>query len=576
MPEQYDLFHDDAGVFVLRACLEEPLRNGQRNETWSLFGPRAQNVFNGRHPRRSSRFFNGLRAVRRSRALGEQPAEPRVVGDWLQELNNAPIAVEGATTSTPEMVLGAHTPNHGIGEDDPIPLNFDPSRQPGATIEVPRRCPVRSGSGSGSGTTKATPTSLLDQQDAVLRDPSSTLQRAMKPSQRSITVPNPDLTELEPPSQFKFPSQPSIDQPHRENNNANGQASNRQEVNMFKTSIGRLMERMRGRYGAISLRAELGRYYACAVPATGRAVNQQNEPAWGWDPDKLRREMEGHRSFMFTNALTSWGNDIDVLGATIWEPTSRAVFFDFRFQATLSNTAVDMVLEVNAEDYTWNMRFLDNINDVVYCHCLAQHWDFRVALNFDQLLEYEYHWAKFAEALIGSLDVKPPELDFQHTFSETPVVGNGKAIIIQDVRARQVCRFQHQNKKTYLDISRILPTKVISSRDSKYRKVRGVLTQSSVDDPSAGDSPMTGEFAQWYEASLSSVRLEELLQQNQALVPGDEADWSVEQIEQEQLLTDIYQQAAEVVKKMNGIGVECNNGHELRRPQADLKVEYQW
>lgn len=572
VPEQYDWFHNHAGVFALRVCLEAPFRNGQCNKTWSLFGPRAQNVFNGHKAKYSSRYFEGLRAVRRPRTSAGQSADGGVIGNWLQELN-VPVVIDEATTATSELDAATHTASHDVGEDDPIPLNFDPSRRPDAAIEAPERYPIRGD--SDTGVIKPQPTSLLDQEDAVLCDPSSTLQRAMKPSQRMITVCDPDLIEFGP-CQPNISSQSSVDQPCRETNIFNAEARHQEELRILIASVGRLMERMRGQYGVINLNAEIGRYYACAVPESGRAVNQQNEPARGWEPDKLRAKLEVHEPFMFTKALTSWGNDADFLGATMWERRSRIIFFDFRFQATLSNVPLDMVLEVNAEDYTWKIRFLDNIADVVYVHCLAQHWDFRVTLTHDRPLEYQRNWAKFAEALIKSLDVKQTDLEFQHTFTEAPTTGNEFPIIIQDVRIRQVCRLQHKNKKTYLDIKRILPTKVLTSRNPKYRKVRGVLTKSSVDNPGAGDNPLTGEFAQWFEASVSSVRLEELLRQNQDLVPGDEAAWSIEQIEQENLLVEIYQQAADVVKKMDGVGVECNNGHELRLPKADTQVDYRW
>lgn len=603
MPEQYELFHDDSGVFALRVCLEEPLRNGQRNMTWSLFGPRAHNVFNGRQAKRSSRFFDGLRAARRPRAQGVQGPHPGIVCNWLQEIN-VPVVVDEAIVSTTEVVGVTHAPGQGVGENDPISLNFDPSRRPGVGIEaMPGQCvceddpvpldfdpskrsgagiealersPYLGGSGSAGRAAKAEPTSLLDQQDAVLYDYSSTLQRAMQPSQRLIVVPVPEMMDSESLSRCKSPAQASEDHHNRATSVVNIQTRAQKELGIFTTSVGRLLERMKGRYGVISVCAEIGRYYACAVPESGQAVNQRNDPAWGWEPDDLRRKIESNQHCMFTKALSSWGNDADYLGSLFKEPIYRGVFFDFRFQATLSKIPLDMVLEVNAEDYTWKLRLFNNTDDVAYVHCLAQHWDFQVAVTYDRPLEYRANWTKFAHALIESLEVKPPELEFQHTFSEASVTGHESPIVIEDVRARQVCRFLHQNKKTYLDITRILPTRLVTSQDPKYRKVRGVLAKSSVDNPCTGDNPLTGEFAQWFEASVSSVRLEQLLKQNQDMIPGEEADWSVEQIEQEKLLADIYQQAAETVKKMDGVGVECDNGHELRRPKAGPTAIYQW
>lgn len=558
MPEQYAYLDKDAGAFALRACLFEPFKNGFKKQYWSIYGPYAQNVFKGRPPVRRSGFFEGARAAARSR-VAKGLVGPGPVSNWLDAVTTAP---EDAAPAPAIEVTGAVTPIQEADEDAPIPLNFDPSsKRDLAAIQARGPAPL-------PGVVAKPQISLLDQQDAILRDPHSILQRAMKPSLRRISVPDPET--------LVFPA-PSSSLEQSTFNGAKSSDSSDKELGMFVGSLGRLLGTMRGRYGWVKLRADIGRFYMYNLAKSGRAVNEELEPANGWLPSDLRQRLEIYHDAFFTKPLSSWGNDADFLGIGPWQPNRRAVFFDFRFQAPWGGGVyLDFVLEVNAEDYTWRIRFRNNTIDVVNVHCLAQHWDFQATLTHDSTLETEHNWSTFARALIDSLEVTPPTLEFQHTFSEAPVACAEFPIIVHDVRARQVCRFIHQNKKTFLYLTRTLPTMDKPSADPAYRKVKGVLAKCTSENPAAGDDRANGEFAQFFEASVSSVRLEELLSQNRSLVPGDQVDWTVQQIEEEGLLAEMYTQAAELVKGIDGVGVECDNGHDLRRREEPPAGEYAW
>lgn len=389
----------------------------------------------------------------------------------------------------------------------------------------------------------------------------------MQPPKRIVVVQNPDhLPRMKLPEQH-----PEVEQ--------------HGELAKFIASVKRLMRPMRRRYGIVSLNAEIGRYYAYNVAESGRACNPPNVQANGWNPDSLRPKLESGQPSFFTQALTSWGNDIDYLGSMklpesrekkMWETKSRAMFFDFHFQVPKNNSVrnaenneqafFNMVLEVNTQDYTWNIRSRDSNCGLVYVHCLAQHWDFQVRLSHDRPLEYEQYWGNFAQTLVESLQIMPLKLAFQRTFNEAPVSDCDSPIIVHDVRMRQVCRLQHQNQKTYLDVTKISPTRKIEEESTAtYWTVQKLLS----------DNLETGVFSQWFEVTVSSVRLEELLEQNKRLIPGDEAEWTVEQLQQENLLTEIYQQTAEVVKKMNGVGVICDNAYK-KRPRPQNSGPYTW
>lgn len=397
--------------------------------------------------------------------------------------------------------------------------------------------------------------SILDQNDPILQDPTSTLQRAMLPVKRTITVQHPDfLPVMEVPTQKK---EVGVEQ--------------QTELGRLLASLKGLIEPTRRWRGIVRLRAEIGRYYVHEVAPSGRASNPPDVPADPWDPEDLRPKLEKDQPFFFTKALTCWGNDIDFIAnmtipgtqEKIWLKESRATFLDFQFEVPKTpggdcrDGVTNMVLEVNAQDYTWAIRDSDSTSGLVYCHCLDEHWDFRVRVSRKSPLELEEHWGRFAQALVNSLEVKSPKVGFQHSFREALIADC--PIVIRDVRLRQVCRLRHLNRDTCLDITRVLPTKVCGSERSTatYRHVQTLDR----------DVSKTGAFASWYEVSVSSTRFEELLKQNERLVPGDEAEWTVEQLEEENVFVQLANQTLAIVKAIDGVGVICDNGHEERKPK---------
>lgn len=64
----------------------------------------------------------------------------------------------------------------------------------------------------------------------------------------------------------------------------------------------------------------------------------------------------------------------------------------------------------------------------------------------------------------------------------------------------------------------------------------------------------------WHEASISSTRADTLLRQNTALELGDEADWSLETLDDLDVSKDFYLPACEMLKQMDGVGIHNDNG----------------
>lgn len=527
----YETVFNDA--YCLRLCYKDPYRG----VTWSTFGPRAQDVFKGQAPKRDSQIFHSVRATPKERRGVIQADTPATaIKQWIQEL---PKPGSDSTTVSGLEENPRTTTSDGVGEDDPVPLCRAPGTQRDGLVATPADA-------------ARDQHSLLD--DPIAQDSASALQRALRPSRRSILVPHPNSI----PKCQDARSQPL--------------ATRGSEFDQYiKHSLQSLMRPMKAKYGVVRLRAEIGRFFMGNVEKSGVARNREKQPANGWKPEQLiDRLNKSEGNCFFTKVLSYWGNDVDHLvnmkedKQKVWNPTGQGrIFFDFYFRArTSAGTSAHFVLEVDGRDFSWNLREARNPYDPIVVHCLSQSWDFRLVASHDYTLDQNVHFGAFARALVDSLIIRSPVLEFQYDFDGPPPV------TIDEVRIRQVRRFQTQNKKTFLDVSRIFPTIVKNFSGTKYRAVRSLLE----------DDRTKGVFNGWYEASVSSARMEELLQQNEALAPGDEVEWTLEQLEKEAVFEDTYQPACHIVKRMDGVGVKCDNGmphgETPRTPQSRSIYQY--
>lgn len=87
----------------------------------------------------------------------------------------------------------------------------------------------------------------------------------------------------------------------------------------------------------------------------------------------------------------------------------------------------------------------------------------------------------------------------------------------------------------------------------------------------------------WYEASISSIKADELLKQNNTLELGDEATWTAETLENMGAAKSIYLPACEMIKQMNGIGYHNDNGIDpqqlqglMKKNQTPSPKEFKW
>lgn len=64
----------------------------------------------------------------------------------------------------------------------------------------------------------------------------------------------------------------------------------------------------------------------------------------------------------------------------------------------------------------------------------------------------------------------------------------------------------------------------------------------------------------WYEASISSVRLEKVFEENAKMEFGEEVQWTEAQLKEEGAFKSLYRPAIGMVEAMDQVGSGNNNG----------------
>ena len=69
-----------------------------------------------------------------------------------------------------------------------------------------------------------------------------------------------------------------------------------------------------------------------------------------------------------------------------------------------------------------------------------------------------------------------------------------------------------------------------------------------------------GQPPLWYEATVSSVNADTVLEMNKTLELGEEAAWTASELEKLDAAADVFLPALGMVKGMDGVGFYNNNG----------------
>jgi hypothetical protein len=90
-------------------------------------------------------------------------------------------------------------------------------------------------------------------------------------------------------------------------------------------------------------------------------------------------------------------------------------------------------------------------------------------------------------------------------------------------------------------------------------------------NPVSKDPSRPGNEPMWIEISISSAVAEEVFQQNQKLKIGEQTAWKVDDLLKKAVPSFIYFSACALVRRMDGIGFDNDNGWVNQRESPTME-----
>ncbi|RYO77094.1 hypothetical protein DL764_010244 [Monosporascus ibericus] len=339
----------------------------------------------------------------------------------------------------------------------------------------------------------------------------------------------------------------------------------------------RVMEPLRVWRGRLSLRVDLGRFCLMQIGPAHVQLPGPNATVQRHEPSTLKQALDTHhigpKSLLFTRILSTEGGDANFIahlkeaegpaeGARMWRPdlSGRRVVYEIPCRARTANgETFGFIIEVDGDDFSYNVRHVDNNPIQLFVHCVKRSWDFQLTLSATPNAEKIRD--TFAKDLVDSLRITSqrsgvPRLEF--------VAREAYQVDIGIVRIRHIATYRRKAEcAPYLDFHDDvrrwdgLALSEVHDTDG-YMEPQGDGTIKYFAGRSSG-LPDNGQPPTWIEASIHSNMVAEAFRENESLEVGDEAKWSAEELSESGVLDDLIRTATQTVKQMDGVGYWSNN-----------------
>lgn len=359
----------------------------------------------------------------------------------------------------------------------------------------------------------------------------------------------------------------------------------------IEASIQRLLFSSPFRAGFLQVRAEFGRAILGEMDQTGLAFNPAKVPSNGWEKMDLLAKLNAVTLLVpaqqrdrihFTKMLSTSGADVEDLinmksaGKPLWtvKPATSWTVYSFRCVSDMGGTPCQFLVEI--EDHgpgSGSPRHMSTMikpvhpahdadgSTPLYVHAIRRSWDLRFMLIHINHKDMEAEFGTFASQLSHGLEISwndGPDLKFS---VPTGVVN------VKNVRILTKWRHLSPDFKSALEITEVkqLVVKQLSCHTSNPR---GLLQKDfharSRDAQTSRIMELKGDPSRWYEAAVISATLEDVFKANTIISVGEKANWEVENLKEMGAFPSLYQPALEMVKQMDHIGWNNDNGYGQR------------
>ncbi|POR39804.1 Uncharacterized protein TPAR_00024 [Tolypocladium paradoxum] len=257
----------------------------------------------------------------------------------------------------------------------------------------------------------------------------------------------------------------------------------------------------------------------------------------------------------FSTMLSTCGPDVDDLveiqppEEEKWSLCNTRVLYEFTCSM---QGAGEFVVEVDSQTLEYGCRGLKEDLGHLYLHCVQRPWDLQVCVSRSTCLTKSPKHMAIGEALLASICVGT---DKGEVVVET-TTDERLGATVDSVKIRHVAQYRHQETGGSM-LSLTMVKRLVPAGKQAKRMKWSVTRQHTKGAPYL-----------FYEASVSSVRAEELFAENRDMRLGEETTWDCDKLEREGVFEDLCRRAFGMVTQMNHIGLLNDNGLGMKGMDA--------
>ncbi|PTD11220.1 hypothetical protein FCULG_00003024 [Fusarium culmorum] len=221
---------------------------------------------------------------------------------------------------------------------------------------------------------------------------------------------------------------------------------------------------------------------------------------------------------------------------------------------TTSATEANLIPETKGGRTSWCLPLSREMSQA-FIHCAQNAWDVKLSVSHRDMAQVTKDFEEFAACLVQSLDIKTNEIGEIDIQVEPK---DATEWCVERVRIHHEAKYRNGAKgPTWLTTTMV---RVVQPSSNETKKLyRGQVVPVAL--------PGIERVGQWFEVAISSVLVEDELQENVGLELGEKASWSPESLERHGAFRAICEPAIWMVSQMDRVGNSNANGHGIQTDQ---------
>ncbi|KAI1068248.1 hypothetical protein LB507_004847 [Fusarium sp. FIESC RH6] len=320
--------------------------------------------------------------------------------------------------------------------------------------------------------------------------------------------------------------------------------------------------------GHISIQAKFGRLCVKGIPAAEVYMNPTPYGPFNTVGTVVKSLNDAKPPVEFSPILTTSAAEANLIsmvpgGRTSWVLVGKRVFYEFVCvqEVYISGEAEPhchenrLVVNVDAGDFTHECLPLTHEVSRAFVHCTRRAWDIQLCISQRDTTQVTEEFQKFAASLVRSMDIETNEI------GEVVIQVEPESATGWHIERTRIC-----HEATYRNGAKgpsCLTTTMFRVVERIPGTAKGLYRGQSV--PVALLSH--GQIGQWYEASISSIKAEDVLQENVGLELGEQTSWSTDEMKRLGAFKAVCEPAIRMVRQMDKVGNTNENGHGTQTDQ---------